>query len=60
MRELNSKEVKEVSGGVLPVIGLAITVAESFGVRTLGGYLLNRAAYVVGTIAAGEYFEVLG
>ena len=44
MRELNSEEVKEVSGGFLPVIGLAITVAESFGVRTLGCYLLNRTA----------------
>ena len=57
MRELNSKEVKEVSGGVLPVIGLAITIAESFGVRTLGGYILNRTAYVIGTIAAWDYLE---
>jgi hypothetical protein len=57
MRELSSKEVKEVSGGVLPVVGLAITVAESFGVRSLGGYILNRAAYVIGTITAGDYFS---
>ena len=56
MRELNVNEIKEVSGGILPILAAAYSIATGTAVRSLGGYLLNRAATVYAVYSAAEAY----
>ena len=55
MRELTEDEMERVGGGVLPLVGLALTAAEYFAVNSLRGYVISRASFVVGSIGAAQW-----
>jgi hypothetical protein len=56
MRELNVNEINEVNGGVLPLLAAVYSIATSTAVRSLGGYLLNRAAMGYSIYSAAEHY----
>ena len=55
MRKLNVNEIQEVQGGLLPFLAAAYSLATGTAVRSLGGYILNRAATVYSVYGAAEY-----
>jgi hypothetical protein len=56
IRELSISEVEEVNGGVLPLLAAAYSIATSTAVRSLGGYVLNRAATIYAVYSAAEHY----
>lgn len=56
MRELNLQEVEQVNGGILPLAAAAYSLATGTAVRSVGGYVLNRAASVYAVYSAAEYY----
>lgn len=57
MRELINNEVQEVHGGLLPLLAAAYSIATGTAVRSLGGYILNRAATTYSIYSAAEYYS---
>ena len=56
MRELSATEMKEVSGGIAPLIGLAISAAGHFMARSVASSMLGRAGFGLSVYGAAEYF----
>jgi len=55
MRELKMVEVERVSGGVLPLIGFAASMAGHHMARTAGQYAISRIGTITATAGAAEY-----
>jgi multisubunit Na+/H+ antiporter MnhB subunit len=56
MRELNKSEIKQVSGGYLPLIAAAYSIATGTAVRSFTGYVLNRAATTYAIYSAASHY----
>jgi hypothetical protein len=56
MRELRDNEIQEVHGGLLPLLAAAYSIATGTAVRSLGGYILNRAATTYSIYSAAEHY----
>ena len=57
IRELSSEEIQQVNGGVLPLVGLALSAAGHFMARSLAGSLISRASLAVGVAGGAAYFK---
>ena len=57
IRELSYKEIQQVSGGLVPLIGLGLSVASHFMARSVAGSLISRAGYALGVYGAAAYFD---
>ncbi len=55
MRELTNEEIEQVSGGVLPAIGLVKAAVDLFAARTLTSFVVSRVSYVGASIGFGEW-----
>lgn len=56
MRELTMQEVESVNGGLLPLAAAVYSLATGTAVRSVGGYVLNRAATLYAIYSAAEYY----
>ncbi|WP_293749601.1 class IIb bacteriocin, lactobin A/cerein 7B family [uncultured Paraglaciecola sp.] len=56
MRELNLSEIKEVNGGVVPLIGVAVAIAGHAAARTLGAWVISRVGTIVAVYSAAEAY----
>lgn len=58
IRELTENEIDSVHGGVLPVLTAAYSLASGTAVRSVGGYIINRAASAYAIYSAAQYYGV--
>ena len=56
LRELSSKEIQAVNGGIAPLIGLGLSVAGHFMARTAASSFLGRAGLGMGVYGTAAYF----
>jgi len=56
MRELTVNEVQNVNGGILPILAAAYAIATGTAVRSLGGYVIQRAFALYAVYSAAEYY----
>lgn len=54
MRELTHDEIEQVSGGVLPALGLAKAAVDLFAARTLTSFIVSRVSFVSASIGFGQ------
>lgn len=60
-RELTADEIDQVSGGILPVIAVVLSIATHHAVRTVGQYFITRALTIYATYEGAKYVDgVLG
>ncbi len=57
MRELNSSEIDEVSGGIVPLLGLAVAAYSQFTATSFVGAMVARAGLGLAVYSAGEYLS---
>ena len=56
MRELSETETQQVSGGIAPLIGLAVAVVSHAGARTAVQDAASRIGSAMAVYAAANYF----
>ena len=57
MRELNVNEIKEVNGGVVPLISLGAAIAGHFMARSLGSWVVSRVGTITAVYGTAKYFR---
>lgn len=57
MVELNEQEIRQVSGGIAPFIGLAAAVYSQFTATTLTGAVVARVGLATAVYGAGSYIN---
>ena len=60
-RELTADEIDQVSGGILPIVAVVLSIATHHAVRTVGQYFISRALTIYTTYEAAKFVDgVLG
>lgn len=55
MRELTDSEIEQVSGGVLPLIGLGLSLVEYVAANSVRSYITSRVGLVVSMIGTAMW-----
>jgi lactobin A/cerein 7B family class IIb bacteriocin len=56
IRELTINEMEEVSGGVLPLVAAAVSVAQMTAARTAATYVVSRGMAVYAVYSAASAY----
>lgn len=57
MRDLNEKEIDEVSGGIAPLVAAVASFATHHAVRSVGQYALSRGLSAYGVYSASKWWS---
>lgn len=55
MRELTQDEIKQVDGGVLPLIAFGVALGGKLTATSLAGWAFGSAGLIIGTYEAAKY-----
>jgi lactobin A/cerein 7B family class IIb bacteriocin len=57
MRELTVEEVKQVDGGILPIIAFGVALGGKLTATSLAGWAFGSAGLIIGTYEAAKYLS---
>jgi lactobin A/cerein 7B family class IIb bacteriocin len=57
MKVMNQKEIEQVNGGIIPLIGAGIAAYSHFTATTVAGAILGRVGLALAVYSFGEYLN---